>query len=154
MDPKLFFWLGALVYTVGMIGSAVAAWRAIRGGDLARHRRLMNLTVVLVGIFVAAYVLKVVFLGKESLETWPRIDVIVLRVHETFILAMLVAGTMARLAARRFHHADDRADGVRGVAVGTRRLHRRAGRTAVTAGVLALLTAGFILVRMFLRALA
>lgn len=146
MDPKLFYWCAALANFAAVVAAALTGWRYIRRGDVARHRRWMNAAVALVALFLASYVAKVMVLGREPLETWSPAAVAVLRVHETIVAAMLVTGTAARVLARRL------APGAAFAAPGLRRRHRWSGRTALLAGVFALVTATMILVGMFLRA--
>lgn len=147
MDAKLVFWSAALVNLAVVVGVALAGWQAIRRHEVGRHRRLMNLAVVLVVAFVLAYAAKVLVLGKEPLDTWSRRDVLVLRIHESFVAVMVVAGAIARVLARRYPDSGFRRD------PGFRRdRHRWCGRTAIVAGVFAFVTAAMILAGMMHRA--
>ena len=155
MDPKLIFWTAALVNFSLVVACAAAGWWSIRQRHLKRHKRLMHTAAALVGLFLAGYVLKVIFLGKENLELWSRADVWWLRIHETIVLIMLVAGVTARVLARRFRHGG-RLDPWRSAAglERARARHRWAGRTAVVASLLACLTAAIVLAGMYARAAA
>ena len=144
MDPKLAYWIGVLLNTSVVLGCALLGWREIRRGNVERHRRWMNTAVILIVLFLLSYPLKVIFLGKEQLDTWSPSAVLVLRIHETIVLVMVVAGTAARLLARRL------APGT-GAPPVVRRRHRRAGRTAVVALAFVLLTATWVLAGMYLR---
>jgi len=148
MDPKLTFWTAAMPIFAGIVGTAFAGWRAIRREDVQAHKRYMTASVCLVLFFVAAYVAKVLFLGKEDLWLWSSGDRAVLWTHETFVFSMVVAGTIARLLARKLD--PDREGAVEGPRTRTR--HRWAGRTAITASALGFLTAVLVLAGMFDRA--
>lgn len=148
MDPKLLFWTAALPVFSGIVATAFAGWRAIRRDDIAAHKRYMTASVSLVLFFVGAYVGKVLVLGKEDLGLWTSGARAVLYTHETFILAMVVAGTIARLLARKLD--PDREGAVEGPR--TRPRHRRAGRAAIVASALGLLTAVLVLAGMYERA--
>lgn len=141
LDAKLVFWSAALVNLAVVVGFALAGWRAIRRREVERHRRWMSLAIVLVVAFVVAYAGKVLVLGKEPLETWSRRDVLVLRIHESFVAVMVVAGAIARILARRYREPGFRRD-----------RHRWCGRTAIVAGVFAFVTAAMILAGMMQRA--
>ena len=127
--------------------TAFAGYRAIRRQDVRAHKRWMNTSVVLVLLFLASYVVKVFVLGKEELNLWSSGARAVLWTHETFVLAMVVAGTIARLLARKLDPDRDAAEGPR-----TRTRHRRAGKTALVASALGLLTAILVLAGMYMRA--
>jgi len=101
MDPKLVFWTAAMPIFAGIVATAFAGWRAIGQKDVQAHKRYMTASVSLVLFFVAAYVAKVLGLGKEELELWSSEDRAVLWTHETFVFSMVVAGTIARLLARK-----------------------------------------------------
>jgi uncharacterized membrane protein YozB (DUF420 family) len=146
VDVKLIFWCAALANFAAVVAAALTGWRHVRRGDVARHRRWMNAAAALVALFLASYAAKVIVLGREPLAAWSPAAVVVLRVHETIVAAMLVAGAAARLLARRL------APGAAPAAPRLRRRHRWSGRTALVAGVFALVTATMILVGMFLRA--
>jgi arylsulfatase A-like enzyme/uncharacterized membrane protein YozB (DUF420 family) len=152
MDPKLLFWTGALVnlgVILACVGRGVAA---IRRRDVPGHRRMMLTAASLVGLFLAAYLVKVVVLGKEDRSLWTRLDYAVLYVHELCIAAMLVGGAVAGFRAWRFlprlgASLELPADPLPG-----RLWHRRAGWTALVGAVFAFVTAGGVLAGMFARA--
>ena len=100
----------------------------------------MNLCVVLLLVFVGAYVAKVLTLGKESIWEWTTAARTILWTHETLIAVMLVSGAAARWMARRL--PGDKGEDLR-------RRHRLSGRTAIVAGVLGLLSAFVVLVNMY-----
>ncbi len=146
MDPKLIFWTGALLPTTGAVGCALVGWRAIRQGAVERHRRYMNAAIVCIAAFLLSYIFKVLFLGKEDFELWSAGELTLLRIHETFVLAMIVAGTVARVVARRL------SPGRRPVAgPDVRKRHRWAGRSAVVLSLFALATAAMVLAGMYQR---
>jgi|CXWL01.1.fsa_nt_gi uncharacterized membrane protein YozB (DUF420 family) len=145
MNANLGFWLGAWL----LFGSAVAM--VGRGVWLARHqrhdehRRAMIAACWLIGAFLIAYVAKVLVLGREDRSTWMPADIVVLRVHEALIAAMLLAGTGARLVARRL------ATGLAGAggAAPDRRRHRLLGRVTAIAAIAAFGTGSWVLLRMW-----
>jgi arylsulfatase A-like enzyme/uncharacterized membrane protein YozB (DUF420 family) len=152
MDAKLLFWTGALV-NLGVILVCVARGvAAIRRRDVRRHRRSMLGAAALVGLFLAAYAAKVVWLGREDRSLWTRLDYAVLYVHELCVAAMLVGGAVAGFRAWRFlprlgPSLEIPADPLPG-----RLAHRRAGCTAAVGALLAFVTAGGVLAGMFGRA--
>lgn len=143
MEPKLIFWSTALALLAAVVVCGAVAWQSIRRGEVERHRRWVHAAALLIGIFLVAYLAKVVFLGKEQLSSWSPAAVVLLRVHETIVAVMLVAGVWARLLARRFAPAALKSPAE------LRRRHRRLGRTAMIASFLALATAALLLVEMF-----
>lgn len=143
MDAKLIYWTAALAVMSAAVASAFLGWREIRRGRVGRHKRRMTAAIVLVLAFVVSYVFKVILLGKEQLELWSPASVTVLRLHETVVLVMVVAGATARFLARRLMTP--------GAADRARAPHRRAGTTAILAGALALMTATMVLIGMYLR---
>lgn len=154
MDPKLIFWTCALVDLGALCGIALLGVRHARRGEIARHKRAMKISSLLVVGFVLSYVLKVQFLGREDMSVWSTLDVWVLRIHELFVLQMVVAGIVAWIQARKLvktrlvtHDPNDPVPDSRTV-----RVHRLAGRTAVIGSVFAFLFAIGILVGMYGRA--
>lgn len=143
MDAKLVYWTAALIVMAAAVGSALQGWREVRRGRVERHRKWMTAAIFLVLAFVVSYVFKVILLGKEELDLWSPAAVTVLRIHETVVLVMVAAGAAARLLARRLMRP--------ATAGAARARHRRAGRTAIVAGLAALLTATMVLVGMYLR---
>jgi uncharacterized membrane protein YozB (DUF420 family) len=154
MDPKVLFWTGALGLMAGVVAVAVAGVRRRRRGDLPGHRRAMLAAAALVGIFLAAYVLKVALLGHERVAEWSERDRLILRVHESCIAVMLAAGSVAGFRAwrlRRTRNATlDPADPPAPAALA--RWHRRAGWTAVVAAAAGWVTALLMLIGMYQRA--
>lgn len=148
MDLKLVFWTAAMPVFAGIVATAFAGWRAIGKEDVAAHKRYMTASVSLVLFFVAAYVAKVLVLGKEELALWSSGERAILWTHETFIFLMVVAGTIARLLARKLD--PDREGAVEGPRTRTR--HRWAGRTAIVASALGFVTAILVLAGMYERA--
>jgi len=154
MDAKLVFWTGALVNMAAIVALGFAGVRARRRGDVPRHRRRMLSAAALVGLFLAAYVVKLALLGREDMSVWSPRAVWVLRFHEMCVLAMLVAGFLAArrglaLAGTRNvtgdpEHPPAPPERARG--------HRSAGRIAVGAAVFGLLSAAVVLFDMYRRA--
>jgi len=156
MDPKLLFWTVALVDLGVVCVIALFAVRRARRAEIARHRRAMKIASLLVLGFLLSYGLKLQVLGREDMSVWSVRDVWVLRIHELFVLQMLVGGSIAWIQARKLIGTRlvslDPADPVpdpRSV-----RIHRLAGRTAVIGAVLAFLSAIGVLAGMFGRAQA
>jgi uncharacterized membrane protein YozB (DUF420 family) len=153
MDPKLAFWTVALANLGALVGVALAGIRYARRGEIARHRRAMKIASLMVIGFLAAYALKVIFLGREDQSVWTLFDVWVLRIHELFVVVMIVAGAVAwrqggQLAKTRLvtHEVSDPPPDPR-----TLRIHRLAGRSAVIGGVFGFLTAIGVLAGMVTR---
>lgn len=153
MDPKLIFWTCALAVLGVLCGTALFGVRYVRRGEIARHKRAMKIASLLVVVFVGSYLLKVQFLGREDLSVWSTLDVWVLRIHELFILQMLVGGSIAWIQARKLvktrlvtHDPKDPTPDPRTV-----RIHRLAGRTAVASSFFAFLFAIEILAGMYGR---
>lgn len=154
MDPKLIFWTGALMNLGVLCGVALFGVRYARRGEVARHIRAMKIATLLVVVFVSSYLLKVQFLGREDLSLWTQLDVWVLRIHELFVLQMILGGSVAWIQSRKLrktrlvtHDPSDPVPDAR-----TLRIHRLAGRTAVAGSVFAFLLAIGILVGMYGRA--
>ena len=154
MDPKLFFWTAALINLGVLCGIALFGVRFARRGEIARHQRAMKSASSLVALFLVSYPFKLLILGRENMAIWTTIDVLVLRIHEVFVFQMIVAGCVAWVQSRKLLHTKlethDPADPVpdsRDV-----RIHRIAGRTAVTGAVLGFVMAVNVLVGMYLRA--
>jgi len=153
MDPKLLFWAAALVNLGVLCGYALYGVRYARRGEIARHRRNMKIASWLIVAFLGAYVLKVVFLGKEDQSVWSQLDVWVLRIHELFVLFMLGGGAVAWIQSRKLvatrlvtHDPNDPMPDARVL-----RIHRIAGRVAVIGSVLAFVMAIGVLVGMAAR---
>jgi uncharacterized membrane protein YozB (DUF420 family) len=153
MDPKLLFWSAALVNLGVLCGFALSGVRYVRRGEVARHRRAMKIASWLILAFLGSYVLKVGFLGREDQSVWTAVDVWVLRIHELFVMVMMIAGSVAWVKARKLVETrlvtHDPADPIPDPAIV--RVHRLAGRTAVISSILALLFAIGVLLGMFAR---
>ena len=154
MDPKILFWAAALLNLGVLCGFGLLGVRYARRGEIARHRQNMKIASLLILGFLAAYVLKVVFLGREDQSVWSNLDVWVLRIHELFVLFMLVGGSIAWRQGRKLEGTRvvtrDPADPVPDPKV--LQTHRRAGWTAVLGGVLAFFMAIGVLAGMIARA--
>lgn len=154
MDAKLLFWTAAIV-DLGMVCLiAVLGVRHARRGEIARHRRAMKIASLLVVAFLAAYLVKVRFLGREDMSVWSTLDVWILRVHELFVVQMLGGGITAWIFGRKLlgtrvvsrDPADPKPDPRQA------RIHRIAGRSGVIGAVLAFVMALGVLLGMYLRA--
>lgn len=153
MDLKLLFWAAALLNLGVLCGFALFGVRYARRGEIARHRRAMKTASMLVVGFLLAYVLKVLLLGKEDQSVWTLFDLWTLRIHEAFVVLMLVGGGFAWLQSRKLEgtqlvtrEPDDPApDPV------VARRHRIAGRVAIVGSVFAFLTAIGVLAGMAIR---
>lgn len=153
MDLKLLFWTAALLNMGAVVGLGAHGIRLVRRGDVQRHRRAMLAASILVVGFVAAYVLKVAFLGGEDLATWSSAARSVLYFHETCVAAMLVGGAIAGQRAWKFRNTRRvTLDATHPAAPpGAFRLHRLAGRAALIAAVLGVLSATVMLGGMYSR---
>lgn len=145
MDLPVAFWTWALLNMYALLALGVAGVKARRQGRLAQHRRYMYWAGALVLLFLVAYPVKVMYLGGENLDTWSRSRVIILRIHETFVAVMLLAGVSARLMARSAWLAGG--EGSRGE--GSRHWHRRLGWFALWSGIGGGVTATMILAGMY-----
>jgi uncharacterized membrane protein YozB (DUF420 family) len=153
MDPKLLFWTAALVNLAALCGFALAGVRYARRGEIARHRRAMTIASWLIVAFLGAYVLKVFALGREDQSVWTLLDVWILRIHESFVMVMIGAGSVAWFQVKKLvetrlvtHDPGDPIPDPKVV-----RTHRIAGRTAVISAVFAFLFAIGVLAGMFAR---
>ncbi|HKA15057.1 MAG TPA: DUF420 domain-containing protein [Myxococcota bacterium] len=154
MNAKLLFWTVALANLALIVACGSRGVRAIRRGEVRAHRRMMLTATALVALFLASYVAKVAWLGKEDRSGWTAFDHAVLGVHELCIAAMLLAGLYALFRGLRFQRSL-RPDWVippRAEALPGRRSHRRAGTIAKWSGALALITAIGVWAGMILRA--
>jgi hypothetical protein len=113
---------------------------------------MMQISAALVGAFLLSYLVKVGVLGKEDRSLWSTFDVWTLYIHELCVMAMLVAGGVAALRARRFGEVRETAPPAPDARPDDLRVHRVAGKVAVVASVFALLTAGMVLLGMYSRA--
>ncbi|MEN8161032.1 MAG: DUF420 domain-containing protein [Myxococcota bacterium] len=153
MEPKLWFWTLALANMAAIVALAARGVRAVRAGDVARHRRSMLLAGGLVVAFLAAYVAKRLVLGGEDLAIWSPVARVNLWVHESFVALMLVAGAGALVLGRRLaatRRVSGRPEDPLPAPAALRR-HRRFGWAAVVASGLGFATACGILAGMFTR---
>ncbi len=143
MDPRSVFWTAALADLSLVLLLALLGLRQIRRGAWRAHRRCMLSAAALIGIFLAAYLLKVQWLGHENVAAWSPGLVLVLRIHELGIAAMLGGGLYAGWRAFRFRHSLPDGPLLRAdpAASGLRLSHRWAGRVAVAGAALAWATA-------------
>jgi len=155
MNPSLAFWTGALIDLLAIVALAVIGIRNIRQGRLSRHRRCMKTAAVLACGFLVAYPLKLLWLGREPLADWSAQSVLILRIHETFVLAMVVGGLIALILSRKMHRDRNQLSHLPDTPLassGALRMHRKAGWTAAIGAGLAFLTAAIVLVGMYERA--
>jgi len=153
VNAKLVFWTVALADLAIVVACGARGVRAIRRGEVRTHRRMMLTSTALVALFLASYVAKVAFLGKEDRSGWTALDHAILGTHELCIAAMLLAGAWALFRAWRFQ-ARLRPDWVipPGDGLPGRAQHRRAGAIAKWSGALAFVTAIGVWAGMLLRA--
>ncbi len=112
---------------------AVAGVYYIRAKQIEKHRRMMRYAAGLVGLFVAAYLIKVLTLGREDISTWDFSSLLILRIHEGFVFLFLITGVRALHLSRKIASTLETDP--------LRKRHRLAGRLAMTFFALALLTA-------------
>ena len=146
MEPKLLFWTYAQGVLTLCVLSAVYGIRQITLGQVEKHRKAMNLSGFLILFFVLSYAGKLFFLGRELLDTWETLYVVVLRIHEVFILGMLVTGGWARYLAYRWQVSNTTKQMFQKVA-----LHKQLGKAAQLCAIASWLTAGFVLYGMYQR---
>lgn len=154
-NPGLLFWTAALVNLGVVCAMALRGVRCVHRGEIARHRRAMKIASWLVAAFLLSYVLKVLLIGREDMSSWSAVDLWILRLHELFVMGMLVAGSFAWLRSRKL-------EGTRIVTRDARdpepdpallRGHKRAGWAAVVAAVGGFVLAIGVLAGMYSRAL-
>jgi uncharacterized membrane protein YozB (DUF420 family) len=153
MDPKLLYWTAALINLGVLCGVALFGVRYARRGEIARHQRAMKIASLLVVAFLVSYVFKLMILGREDMAVWGRVDVWVLRIHELFVLQMILGGSIAWIQSRKLlgtrlvsHQETDPLPDP-----GAARIHRLAGRTAVVGAILGFVMAVGVLIGMFVR---
>ena len=154
MDPKLSFWTLALLNMAAVVVLATRGVRAIRAGEITKHRRSMTAAGWLVVAFLGSYVVKRLVLGPEDLSLWSEAARVNLWVHESFVAWLLVGGGVALGLGRRLartRRVTGRAEDPAPSAAQLRR-HRRFGWSAVVASALGFATACGILAGMFGRA--
>jgi uncharacterized membrane protein YozB (DUF420 family) len=119
---KLIFWWSAWAVALLAVLSGLAGALAARQGRLELHRRRLNRAAALMALFLAAYAIKALLLGREALQLWSPWAVVLLRIHEAFIALMLGFAVRARLLAAAARRGDSPASS---------RAHRLSGRMAV-----------------------
>jgi uncharacterized membrane protein YozB (DUF420 family) len=154
VEPKLWFWTLALVNMAAVVALATRGVRAIRAGEIAKHRRSMTAAGWLVVAFLGSYLGKRFALGPEDLALWSQGARINLWVHESFVAAMLIAGAGALVLGRRLARTRrvTGRDADPAPSPAELRRHRRFGWSAVLASGLGFITACGILAGMFARA--
>jgi len=113
---------------------------------------MMQIAASLVGLFLVSYAVKLPLLGREDRSLWGTSELWTLYAHELCIVAMLAAGGLAALRARRFGEVRDGPKPAPEADERDRRIHRIAGRIAVIASFFALFTAAIVLSGMYSRA--
>jgi len=153
MDAKALFWTGALINMALVVAVAASGVRQIRRGAVEKHRRRMLSAAALIGVFVVAYGVKLVVLGREELARWSDAAIWNLRLHELCVLVMLVAGAEAGRRAVRMRNLRvvtgklEDPEAPEELRVG----HRRAGWTALLAAATGWLLASVVLYGMVQR---
>jgi uncharacterized membrane protein YozB (DUF420 family) len=112
---------------------------------------MMLTSASLVGLFLVSYVIKAIVLGREDRFLWSQASLWTLYVHEACVAVMIVAAAIALTRTRHFGPLQDGESPAPEARERGRRVHRRAGRAAVAASVLALLTAAALLAGMYAR---
>ncbi len=133
MDARTLFWTLALANMAAAFALAVVGIYYARSKQIEKHRRMMRWTAGLVGLFVAAYLVKVLTLGRENISAWEFSSLAILRIHEGFVFLFLVAGIRAFYLSRKIVSTPETDP--------LRKRHRLAGRITMTCFALALLTA-------------
>ena len=153
MDSKFAFWSAALANLFTICALLVAGIRNVRRGRIDRHRRCMLTASYLVGAFVLTYVIKLAVLGREQLSAWSPQSVTILRIHEAFVLTMILGGSVALIRARRMRATQNVSRNPEDpkAPASTVRGHRRAGWTAALAAGLGFATAVMVLMAMYSR---
>jgi uncharacterized membrane protein YozB (DUF420 family) len=153
MDWKFAFWSLALTNLFVICALVAAGIQNVRHGRINRHRRCMQTAAYLVGSFVIAYALKLAVLGREQLSTWSPQAVTTLRIHEAFVLMMILGGSAALIRARQMRATQNASRNPEDpmAPATTSRGHRRAGWTAAFGAALGFATAVNILVEMYSR---
>jgi uncharacterized membrane protein YozB (DUF420 family) len=157
MNAHLAYWTFiAFVLLAGAFGCGAAGLAAIRRGQIERHRRLMTSGATLVVAFLLSYVVKLLVLGREDLDSWSTASLTVLRIHELLMLVMIVGGSVALVLGRSFRSllrsATTLAQARASLPEKQRARHRWAGRIALGGALLGLLTAALVLLGMYARA--
>jgi uncharacterized membrane protein YozB (DUF420 family) len=154
MNPNLAFWTAALVNLLAVSALVAIGIRNIRRGRLSQHRRCMKTAATLVTCFLGAYLLKVLWLGRERLSEWSGPAVAILRIHELCVFAMIVGGLTALILTRKMHRNRNQLTHLPDAPLASGRAlrrHRVAGWTAAVGAGLAFLTAAIVLLGMYQR---
>jgi uncharacterized membrane protein YozB (DUF420 family) len=146
------YWTWAFCNTALAVACCIAGVVRIRGRRARGHRRMMQIAASLVGLFLVSYAVKLPLLGREDRSLWSTSELWTLYAHELCIVAMLAAGGLAALRARRFGEVRDGPKPAPEADERDRRIHRIAGRIAVIASFFALFTAAIVLSGMYSRA--
>ncbi len=153
MDAKVVYWTAAWLNFSLLLAYVVVGVRRVRSGQVAGHRRAMIIASGLVVLFLLSYLLKLEVLGREDLSLWLPRDVTVLRLHETCVFLMVLAGSLALILSRRMRSTRnvtrDAKDPV--APAGLLRTHRLAGRTAAVGALFGWLSAALVLMGMWSR---
>jgi len=139
--PTLIFWVFALVDMVIAVSCATTAVLRVRRGDVEGHVRMMVTAQLAIGVFLAAYLAKVVLVGHEDLTRWGAQALLHLRVHEVAVSGMLGGGVIAASVGWRVRRAV-REQGSAGRAI--RGLHRGAGWLTLACAWMGVVTAAFV----------
>lgn len=150
MDPNLLFWTGALVNIWLIVAIACSGIAKVRAGDEASHQKRMVFAGGLVVLFVLAYGGKLWFLGREDLDPWQAWSVILLRIHEAFVLAMIVGGARAATLAFKVKGFEKKTPQDAQCQV-LRAAHRKAGKFTFVSSLGGAITATGVLLGMYLR---
>jgi len=150
MSWNLAFWIYAFCTLSAIVLLTGLGVRAVRRGDAPRHRRFMLATVVVVGVFLLAYAVKLIVLGREDKSDWSAGYLVALYVHETLVLTMLVTGGGAVAIGRRIFPRFVSGDVGEPESIARRR-HARLGRICLGAAVMALVLGAIVLWGMLVR---
>ena len=115
----------------------------------------MKSSALLVVCFLGAYSLKVFYFGRERLSEWSESAVVILRIHELCVFAMVVGGSIALIHSRKMHRSRNQLTHLPDAPLASSRIlqrHRKAGWTAAVGAGLAFLTAAIVLAGMYERA--
>lgn len=149
ITPNLLFWGYAYALTLVALAIALQAVGLARKGHLAAHGKRMDIAILLILIFVASYVLKVIFLGREEKQNWETFHFVVLYIHESFIALMLIGGTVARVLASKFKQSVYGNQTPTALDLKRRGTHRFFGKLCLVSTGMALVTASFILYTLY-----
>lgn len=153
VDSKLLYWTAAQLNMTVIAGLVALGVYRIRRGEREAHRRCMLGASALVVVFLASYLFKLVFLGREHLESWSQWEVRVLQLHELCVMVLVVGGAVALVLGRGLGRTRlftrDPADPP--PAAAALRRHRLAGRASAVGAVLGWILAGVVLAGMYAR---